>query len=119
MRSSPASAESVANVSSSMRLWIWIAKSTPSPIRIGSPEIVTIVSGMPTKPISPNAETQPTSTAGSESSRQRARKTTNSTATMIATAKIAISTSALRILSLISLISSGGPETSAVTPSNW
>ena len=73
---------------------------------------------MPVKPINPNAATQPTSTAGNDSSRQRARRISDSTMTMIATAKIAITTSELFILSLISLISSGGPVTRVLTPSN-
>ena len=33
--------------SSSTRLWIWMAKSMPNPIRIGRPEIVTSESSTP------------------------------------------------------------------------
>ena len=72
--------------SSSTRLWTWMAKSTPSPIRIGRPEMVTSERSMPTSPRSENVQATAISTARSGSSRHRTRKVMRRTTAMIATA---------------------------------
>ena len=67
------------STSSSIRLWTWIAKSIPSPIRIGSPAIVTSERSIPISPSSEKLHSTPSSTASSGSSRQRTLKISHST----------------------------------------
>ena len=62
--------------SSSTRLWIWIAKSIPSPIRIGRPEIVTSDRSMPDPTQDRERPDHADSTASSGSRRQRTRNMT-------------------------------------------
>ncbi len=73
-------------VSSSKRECIWIAKSTPMPMRMGRPEIVTRLSGIPMKPMIPNVATVDNTTHASERSLERTRKTKESTTIITSTA---------------------------------
>ena len=70
--------------SSSMRFWIWIANSMPSPMRIGRPAIVTSDNFVPVNPKAPKPQTMPTAMPTSGSSRHR---------TLNATSRITIITS--------------------------
>ncbi len=72
--------------SSSTRLWIWIANSTPIPIRIGRPEIVTSDKLPPRKPNSPKPHRIPRITAGRGKRRHRTRNTRSSTTIITAKA---------------------------------
>ena len=72
--------------SSSMRLWIWIAKSIPIPMRIGRPEIVTSDRSMPMRPRIENDQITPMTTAASGSSRHLTRNMTSSTIAISANA---------------------------------
>ena len=72
--------------SSSMRLWTWIARSMPNPIRIGRPEIVTSDRSIPIQPSAEKVHTTPTITASSGSRRRRTRNITTSTTTITARA---------------------------------
>ena len=57
--------------SSSIRFWIWMENSMPSPIRIGRPAIVTSDSFVPVNPKAPNPQMTPTTMPSNGSSRQR------------------------------------------------
>ena len=72
--------------SSSTRFWIWMAKSMPRPIRIGSPEMVTSDRSTLIRPRIENAQTTPTSTLKRGSRRQRTRNISNRITAMIASA---------------------------------
>ena len=72
--------------SSSTRFWIWIAKSIPNPMRIGSPEIVTSERSMPIRPSRANAQTTPMSTDASGSRRHRTRNISNRTSAITTSA---------------------------------
>lgn len=68
--------------SSAYRFWNWMAKSTPRPSRMGSAEMVTSVSEIPTSPAAPNAPTRPTRTTITGSRGQRTLNTRISSSTM-------------------------------------
>ena len=72
--------------SSSTRLWIWMAKSMPRPMRIGRPEIVTSERSTSMNPSRANDHATPMRTERSGSRRHRTRNSSRSTIAMTASA---------------------------------